>query len=149
MMDTTAFNQLTEDYNLTMESVYLGKAKDDDGWEYFSWMCHIRRGKGESVTQSLPYRLGLGHVVEGRAVPGVKGSGKPKRPKMLDVLAGMSRDATSAEGSFADWCGDLGYDQDSRKALAIYLACQESGIQLRKLLGWDGVRRLREAVQDW
>lgn len=52
-----------------------------------------------------------------------------------EVLATVCRDGEDAVGqSFAEWAGNYGYDEDSRKALAIYELCQQNGDKARRLL---------------
>lgn len=52
-----------------------------------------------------------------------------------EVLACVCRDGEDASGqSFAEWAGNYGYDEDSRKALATYEACQQGGDKARRLL---------------
>jgi hypothetical protein len=56
-------------------------------------------------------------------------------PTIDDVMSCLLSDGRCAEGTFEDFCGELGYDSDSRKALAVYLACQEARNGLIKMLG--------------
>jgi hypothetical protein len=63
------------------------------------------------------------------------GSGCTNEPTAADVLACLASDARSAEGSFEDFCSDLGYDVDSRKAEQTYKACAKMAMRLPKFLG--------------
>jgi hypothetical protein len=73
---------------------------------------------------------------------------KPVTPKLDDVLACLVRDAVgSAAQTFDDWCSDYGYDTDSRKALDIYIACQETAKKLR--LARVPVTAEAERLQDY
>ena len=47
---------------------------------------------------------------------------KPKKPSAYDVLAAITK---YDPGTFENFCGDFGYETDSRKALKTYLAVQE------------------------
>ena len=77
-------------------------------------------------------------------------TGKPILPKLADVLHSLASDADVIDcGTFEEWAGDLGYDTDSRKAEGIYRACLKIALKLRNALGEDGLRELREAVQDY
>lgn len=60
---------------------------------------------------------------------------EPEPPTVAEVLDSLVSDASSADQSFEDWCGDMGMDADSRKAEATYNACREIMFNLRKLLG--------------
>ena len=73
--------------------------------------------------QTFDYYTGGAHVTE---------KGTPKKPSLDDVLHALVSDATACDESFEDWCDNYGYNSDSRKALAIYLQCQENAKKLRK-----------------
>lgn len=57
---------------------------------------------------------------------------KPVAPLYDDVLRCLLTEAEAAEMSFTEWCGCLGYDEDSLKALKLYMSCQEIEGKLRK-----------------
>ena len=42
----------------------------------------------------------------------------------------------------------MGYDTDSRKGLDTYLACQQTGTDLRRLLGYDLYAKLRPLAAE-
>ena len=54
-------------------------------------------------------------------------------PSKEEVLECLYSDADCGNDTFSDFCSNLGYDKDSRKALEIYLACQETALKIRKL----------------
>jgi hypothetical protein len=72
---------------------------------------------------------------------------KPVAPKLDDVLACLVRDAIHSTQTFDDWCSDYGYDTDSRKALQIYMDCQEIAKKLR--LARVPVEKEAERLQDY
>lgn len=77
-------------------------------------------------------------------------SRKPILPGLVDVLACLALDAGALESpDFESWAGDFGYDTDSRKALAIYRACVETGLRLRASIGETGLTELQRLVQDY
>ena len=59
-------------------------------------------------------------------------------PSCEDVLNCCASDAQSCADSFEDFCGNMGYDTDSRKAEKIFKACQKMRDSLDRLLG-DGL----------
>ncbi len=61
-----------------------------------------------------------------------------------EVLARACADAQRAETSFEDWAAEYGYDTDSRKAEAVYFACQTGGIKARKLVDRATFTKLAE-----
>jgi hypothetical protein len=52
-------------------------------------------------------------------------------PEEMDVLYCLYSDAQMGNETFEDFCGNCGYDTDSRQALETYLACQSTGHKLR------------------
>ena len=66
------------------------------------------------------------------------------QPSAADVLASVCREGMDADQSFENWCGDFGYDTDSRKAEDIYRACTENGKKARRILGAENYRKFAE-----
>jgi len=64
-------------------------------------------------------------------------AGTPKPPTADDVLSSLLMDASDADQTFEDWCGNLGESTDSRSAMDVYLTCQDIRTRLRKFLGAD------------
>jgi hypothetical protein len=54
-------------------------------------------------------------------------------------------DASSASGSFTDFCSEIGYNEDSRAAYKIYTACRKSAAKVARLTSTD-VYALIEAL---
>jgi hypothetical protein len=57
---------------------------------------------------------------------------RPVRPTIADVLHSLFTDASAADESFSDWCENLGYSNDSIKALNTYQACCDTAKHLRQ-----------------
>jgi hypothetical protein len=113
-----------------------GKRK---GWEHFAWSCTLTF-QGRTLT--TPYKCGVAHVDR---------YGRPKAPSAAQVLACLLTDAQGVDGAtFAEWCADLGESEDSRKALTMYLACQETLSQLRTFFGTrEAYAEALEATRDY
>jgi len=76
--------------------------------------------------------------------------GQPILPDPCDVLYSLSCDADAIDYSTFDaWATNYGLDVDSRKAEKTWRDCLEIGLALRNGLGEDGLRKLREAAQDY
>ena len=121
----------------------------DDNWRETSYQWRITL-RCEGREMGLDYYTGAGLVdwktpwkgpprtVEQREycdrAPNCK---RPRLPTLGDVLSCLHLDASALDTDFESWAGDLGYNSDSRKALAIFLECQKQGKELRKLLGAD------------
>ncbi|QXL90409.1 hypothetical protein [Salmonella phage NINP13076] len=70
-------------------------------------------------------------------------------PTAANVLYCLLSDMDLGSESHADFCANLGYDEDSRKGLEIYLACQKTGEELRKVFTGEDLETLREMLEDY
>lgn len=109
-------------------------------FDYYTGIGHRKLRKntywGKNLNSAL--KLPLGQMLEATY---------PVAPEALDVLYSLFIDASIARESFEDWCADLGYDTDSRQALETYLACQESGVKLRKAK--LNMKNLEKLLEDY
>lgn len=80
---------------------------------------------------------------------GLRNSRKPKPPHPADVLYAIIRDSEACAQSFIEWCGNLGCDTDSIKALTTYIECQENGLRLYKIFSHVTLNELRELLADY
>lgn len=63
-------------------------------------------------------------------------AGEPTAASVLESLLMDASTIVVARG-FEDWAADFGYDTDSRRALAMYHACQETLRKLQRFLGYE------------
>ena len=101
---------------MTAEYTDRNPNMNDDNMDH--WRCVISCGRRR---MTLVFSMGLGH--------------RGAEPKLAEVLDCIASDAASALEDFADWCSNLGYSEDSRKAERVYKACQRQAVSLRRLLG--------------
>lgn len=71
-----------------------------------------------------------------------QGSGIKDDPDATSLLDCLGMDAGLGENSFEDFCSELGYDEDSRKAHKQWLACHRSREALVRLLGEETLNQL-------
>ena len=69
-------------------------------------------------------------------------------PPLDDLLHCLVSDASLATETFDDWCGEFGYDTDSRRAMATYEECQKTIGKLRNI-GIIDLQAATEAFQDY
>jgi len=62
-------------------------------------------------------------------------------PTAYDVLAAVQK---SDVGTFADFCGDFGYDEDSRKAEQTYFAVQKEAAAVRAFFSAEELDQINE-----
>lgn len=115
---------IRDHFHMEYSSKFLGRDVRD-GWECFAYsvaLTGITHPNPASFTMN--FYNGTGHVFK-------DGDNKPYGPLPFSVLSSVYLDDTRG-ASFEDWCADLGYDTDSRKALAAYLQCQEQTSRFKK-----------------
>lgn len=111
-------------------------------------------------TMTLIYSMGIGH----RRIPSQPekryplirtlhdedqaAKFKPVKPKLIDVLYSLITDSSVIDSTFEEWCGEFGYDTDSRKAERIFQICSDQSVLLKRLLG-NNFESIQVALQDY
>lgn len=72
-----------------------------------------------------------------------------REPSAEDVLDCLASDYSGFDNarSFEDWCGEYGYDTDSRKAEATYRAVQQQAEKLERFLTRELAQQLAYGVE--
>lgn len=72
-------------------------------------------------------------------------------PDDADMFASLLLDSSGIECScdFEDWCSDMGYDADSRRAERIYNACKEVAAQLSDMFTTSELSDLQDIFSDY
>jgi hypothetical protein len=145
--------------NVVFSAVYRGeRANALDGKRPMdAWACTFTRGE-KSIT--FDYFTGIGcrkvPAWGSAAAPRIGtllhaqwvAQAEPQAPNPADVLHCALSDAEACGRSFQSWCGDYGYDTDSRKAFATYEACQREGDKLRGFFSREELARFATELQD-
>jgi hypothetical protein len=66
-----------------------------------------------------------------------QGSAICAEPTAADVLSCLILDARCGEMSFEEFCGDFGYDEDSRTAYRTWETCAAVTLRIQRFLGDD------------
>lgn len=138
-------------------STQLVGATDRDGWKCDEWRVRFIAGRIDTTSE---YFTGTGHRVLMKGfraanmpgatmVHGTWQAGVAKHPEAAGVLSSLLLDGHALDQSFFDWCDEMGADSDSRKALATYEACCESGQRLRKIFSPTQRAELETILQDY
>lgn len=120
-MTTKTLKQLAEKTRLVCQyGATLDYDKQTD-WQKQStgWSCTLRY-QGRQYTFDF---------WQGSAI-----SGEPKAEGTLNCLLS---DAQAGEQTFDEFCGEFGYDNDSRKAEQTWKACKKATAGMKRLLGAD------------
>lgn len=129
--ETPPLDSLARELGITMDAKYQGRHVDDNDWEHDKWAVTLHHGKKSLTTK---YHAGTGHAMA--------------RPAVAAVLASLVSDADAGSESFEDFCSNLGYDPDSRKAEKIWKACKQIAPKIKKFLGSD-YRAVAEAAAEY
>ena len=79
-----------------------------------------------------------------------QGSAHTMPPVLCDVMYSLTMDAQVLDcDTFEEWASDCGYGEDSRKAEAIYKACQDNAKQFAAMFGRSEREQLQELFQDY
>jgi len=114
---TSDLERLCETKNVRIDARY-GAAKKSVDWAAHSWRVTLRLG-----------RRSLSCDFFGGAAVG--------EPSAADVISSLLLDGSSGEESFSDFCANLAYDEDSRKAHEMWRSCRSMAPKIRKFLGDD------------
>jgi hypothetical protein len=109
--------RLCDELNIRCDARY-GAVEVPDGW----------------APGTHPYKVTLRFGKRQLTVPFFCGPACAREPTAADVLYCLASDARCGEDTFEDFCGNLGYDLDSRKAEATWKTCQAMAPRLRRFL---------------
>jgi hypothetical protein len=115
---------------MTTERTFENRNMDSDPeWERTAshWICRLRF---QSRQLAIPFSQGSAHKEP------------PTMRDLLDCLASDASGIENANDDFEEWCGEYGYDTDSRKAERTFKACVRQAKGLRRLLGDDAYELL-------
>lgn len=155
-MTATKLDDLCASLGVSMEAKLVAYVREEDKprdkrWPHYHWRCVLRREGREHATE---YRTGIGHIKPrprhffGTDAQWLSDKSAPVAPSPASVLASLLSDGQSASDTFESFCGDMGYDTDSRKALETYLACQAAGTAMRRFLA-EHYQAFCEAASDY
>ena len=89
---------------------------------------------GNKIT--VNYHMGLAHAIGDI--------------NLLDLLETLLNDASSgsANWDFEEFCGNFGYDYDSRNAFKIYNECNKIAVKLEKLFTLDELKDINKMIDE-
>lgn len=169
----TAVNEALKRFGVQYAAAYIRETNREE-WQCDQWAARFEKpghleefdfftgpGLRAKVTAGEKYRAKWGFPgltqkdVQTRTIYGrrylaeLEKMRKPKAPEAARVLHSIILDSSASGQSFADWCSELGYDTDSRKALAVYEACQVNADKMRKIFNRAQIEELQTILQDY
>jgi hypothetical protein len=106
----------------------------------------LLRAKNECC-ETGKYHNGFSGNIEIKRVSGK--AVKFPTPTIDEVLYSLNNDSDVANYSFEEWAENYGYDSDSISANNIYLACQKTAKEFRKMLSSRQRAELTELLQEY
>lgn len=104
----------------------------------------IRRGarlpwdkRDEWQKDAFDYRVTLRFGRRQMSLDFFTGKGWMKEPQLNDVLSCLFSDVFYDGMDFEEFCGELGYDTDSRRAHSVWKAATRQAVKFKDLLGDD------------
>lgn len=172
-------DQLVADYlkqlSVSYSAHYCGKF-NDDGWNADLWRVTFTAANGKQF--STDFKTGIGHRIELASFSGFSKHDKKfiaevkavtylekvtfetgatgKRfamravvPTQANVLYCLLSDMQCVEYGYGDFCANLGYDEDSRKALETFLSCDKIGSELKQFFSRETIETLQTMLEDY
>ena len=149
-----------------------------EGWEHDAWLITIGAESFQYKTgtghRCAPFKTGdqrmikercrlIGGDIRGLSKDTMESVKNPNKrsirskaytktvpPTQASVLHSLISDAQMGRDStFNEFCDDLGYDNDTRNAEAMYRACQETSEQLGRIFTRGQLEALGELLEDY
>ena len=134
-----AVTDYLESIGVTFSSQYTHQDESGD-WPCYKHICTL---SSKTASHSFEFSKGLDYAIQYYTNVFIK-------PVLAaELLHSVLLDSYASEVSHADWCADYGYDEDSRKGLETYLACQENYNKLLQVLTRSQLDHIAELLEDY
>ena len=152
-----AVSESLKAFGVTYAVHHIGLTEKREGREK-PWQCdqwHVTLKREGRPLYTADYFTGLGnregYNVNARSVYDVERNerARPVAPEAGAVLYSLLSDADCGRDTFSDFCGDMGYDEDSRRAFEVYTACQRTAADLARLFTPTELDTLRANLEDY
>jgi len=159
----TAVDEFLKSIDVTVATVCRGE-RNSEGWVHDLWDVSFIRGDGLRGVLDTEFRTGVGHRKASipmpadirRLAPNIlmrveweKRYIKPVAPPAASILSSLILDSGIGGSTFEEFCGDFGYDTDSRKAFDTYMACQKILNKVRALFSPEEIERITDLVASF
>lgn len=145
-IETTVSDFLRVNCSVQWGVIYAGSYKELNGqaWEHDKWSFTFTR---TDVKKSInfDYHTGVGHRIKSK----LSKEYSAVKPGPAGIIYSVIMGGNACHQSFADWCAALGYDTDSRKALAMYEACQQEYNKLQSMLQHTEIEQLHIILEKY
>lgn len=108
-------------------------ARPDNNWETYPGARHFR-----CTVRAHKHRFTIYFS---------QGSAYTNPPTVAEILYSLAMDASSAHGCFEDFCSEMGYDTDSRRAYETWGTCNQTRVRLIRMFGEDDYETLAYGME--
>jgi len=136
-----AVSKYLESIGIDFTSRYLHEDGSED-WPCYKHMC-VLSNKTTKASECFEFSKGLGHAI------GFLSHVYINPVLAAELLFSVILDGYAGEATHSEWCSDFGYDEDSRKGLEIYLACQSNYDKLLKVLTRSQIDKVTLLLEDY
>ena len=120
---------------VTYRMLLIGEITKDE-WQCDKWNVVLFKG---SYSVMFDYYTGLGH----------RKNLQPVKPEIAGVICSLVLDSQALDQSFDDWCDDLGFNSDSRKAHNTYEACRENHYKFAEIFSKDERAHMDKLLEEY
>lgn len=147
----------TDWHNITADKFSVSFIRNNtvNTFDFYQGISHRekRKDKAELLEYTAAFRKLINQQVRysiiGDSVFADGGSVFVFVPTSASVLYYLLLDSEAGQCTFHEFCEDFGYDEDSRKALDTYLACQNTGKQLNTIFNYNEISCLQTLLEDY
>lgn len=118
--------------NISSDAIYEG-VKNEDGWQRHSWKTYLYVDNIQVMESK--YGKGLAHS-------------SAETPDTVEIIVGMARDSSCHGYSFEQFASEFGYDEDSRKAYAIWEECERIGAIYGNIFTFEEREAIAECISE-
>ncbi|QDF15638.1 hypothetical protein QE328_gp060 [Pseudomonas phage vB_PaM_EPA1] len=159
----TAVDEFLKSIDVTVATVCRGE-RNSEGWVHDLWDVSFIRGDGLRGVLDTEFRTGVGHRKASipmpadirRLAPNIlmrveweKRYIKAVAPEAACILSSLIRDSEAGSCTFEEFCGEFGYDTDSRKAFDTYMACQSILNKVRNFFAQEEIKHIARLVEHY
>lgn len=146
-----------EHHKMDWWSVVFTTDNKREDFDYFTGLGHRKWDKPHSAKKILLHGTkSYNYTYQDLGKPGTvhyeqmaRTNLKPVVPHIAGVLYSLVMDSDALEHDYEDWCDNLGFDADSRKALETFLQCQKLGKQLQSIFSRDVLEQIKTLLEDY
>lgn len=110
--------------------------------------CQSKRGDGLMPDMPRHFHCTISRGSKSYEFWYSQGEAHKEKPEFLESFSSLLQDAHGYQDDFSEWCAEYGYDDDSRKAYAIWEACNETRVHLLNMMTAEEMEIIADHFND-